>query len=84
MPAPPASVPETVFVEGSGMAFNTVPPSDFGFFELMNEVVQDEPAGSTDPELIGQLAAIGIVKGQPFEPDKRMRASSRTRPPSAT
>ena len=72
-PAPPASVPDTVFVEGSGKAFNTVPPSDFGFFELMNEVVQNEPAGSTDPELMGQLAAIGIVKGQPFEPDERMR-----------
>ncbi len=27
-PAPPAKVPETVFVEGSGKAFNTVPPSD--------------------------------------------------------
>ena len=73
LPAPPASIPETVFVEGTGKAFNTVPPSDFGFFELMNEVVQDEPAGSTNPELLGQLAAIGIVKGEPFEPDKRMR-----------
>ena len=62
-----------MFVEGSGKAFNTVPPSDFGFFELMNEVVQDEPAGSTDAELMGQLAAIGIVKGEPFEPDERMR-----------
>ena len=73
MPQPPAEVPETVFVEGSGQAFNTVPPSDFGFFELMNEVVQDEPAGSTNAELMGQLAAIGIVKGEPFEPDERMR-----------
>ena len=72
-PAPAAPVPETVFVEGSGKAFNTVPPSDFGFFELMNEVVQDQPAGSTDAELMGQLAAIGIVKGEPFEPDERMR-----------
>ncbi len=72
-PQPPAEVPETVFVEGSGQAFNTVPPSDFGFFELMNEVVQDEPAGSTNAELMGQLAAIGIVKGEPFEPDERMR-----------
>ena len=72
-PAAAAAVRETVFVEGSGKAFNTVPPSDFGFFELMNEVVQDEPAGSTDPELMGQLAAIGIVKDQPFEPDERMR-----------
>ena len=62
-----------MFVEGSGKAFNTVPPSDFGFFELMNEVIQDEPAGSTNAELLGQLAAIGIVKDQPFEPDERMR-----------
>jgi hypothetical protein len=72
-PAPPVQVPETVFVEGSGKAFNTVPPSDIGFFELMNEVIQDEPAGSTDTDLAGHLAAIGIVKGKPFEPDERMR-----------
>jgi hypothetical protein len=72
-PATPAQVPETVFVEGSGKAFNTVPPSDIGFFELMNEVVQDEPAGSADTDLAGHLAAIGIVKGKPFEPDERMR-----------
>ena len=74
-PAPPPQVPETVFVEGSGKAFNTVPPSDFGFFELMNELVQEEPAGSTDAELLGQLAAIGIVKGKPFAPDARMRGT---------
>ena len=72
-PAAPAPIPETVFVEGSGKAFNTVPPSDAGFFELMNDVVQQEPPGSTNPELLGQLAAIGIVKGEPFEPDERMR-----------
>ena len=57
-----------MFVEGSGLAFNTVPPSDFGVFELLNEAVQAEPAGSTGVELMGQLAAIGIVKGQPFRP----------------
>ena len=62
-----------MFVEGSGRAFNTVPPSDFGVFELMNEAVQDEPAGSTNAELLGQLAAIGIVKGEPFAPDERLR-----------
>jgi hypothetical protein len=71
-PGKPVEVPETVFVEGSGKAFNTIPPSDFGFFELMNEIVQSEPA-SGDIELMGQLAAIGIEKGKPFEPDERMR-----------
>ena len=69
--APP--IPETVFVEGSGNAFNTIPPNDLGFFELLNELVQEQPADSGDIELMGQLAAIGIVKGEPFDPDERMR-----------
>jgi hypothetical protein len=32
-----------------------------------------EPATSFNPELSGQLAAIGIVKGKPFNPDARMK-----------
>ena len=68
-----APIPETTFVEGSGMEFNTIPPSDVGFFELLNENVQEQPAGSGDIELMGHLAAIGIAKGKPFEPDERMR-----------
>ncbi|MEH2497247.1 hypothetical protein V1294_003726 [Bradyrhizobium sp. AZCC 1678] len=68
---PPA--PETRFVEASGKAFNTIPPGDYGFFEMINENVQQEPATSYDVELSGQLAAIGIVKGKPFKPDARMK-----------
>lgn len=66
-------VPETRFVEGTGKSFNTIPPSDFGFYEMINENVQQEPATSYDVELAGQLAAIGIVKGKPFKPDARMK-----------
>ncbi len=66
-------IPETTFVEASGKAFNTVPPSDFGFFEMINENVQAEPATSYDIELAGQLAAIGIVKGKPFSPDAKAK-----------
>jgi hypothetical protein len=65
-------VPETKFIEASGKSFNTIPPSDFGFFEMINENVQEEPATSYDVELAGQLAAIGIAKGKPFEPDARL------------
>lgn len=36
-------VPETKFIEASGKAFNTIPPSDYGFFEMINENVQNEP-----------------------------------------
>jgi len=66
-------IPETKFVDATGKAFNTIPPSGFGFFEMINANVQNEPAGSYDVELAGQLAAIGIVKGQPFKPDARMK-----------
>ena len=65
--------PETVFHEGSGKVMNTVPPNDFSYFEMLNEVVQQEPATALDPELMGPIAAIGIVKGKPFAPDARMR-----------
>ena len=57
----------------SGKSFNTIPPSDYGFFEMINANVQDEPATSYDVELAGQLAAIGIVKGKEFAPDERMK-----------
>jgi len=67
-------IPETKFVEGSGLAFNTIPPSDAGFFDVINANVQDEPATSYDVELAGQLAAIGIVHGKEFAPDERMKA----------
>jgi hypothetical protein len=70
---PIASPPETVFHEGSGKVMNTVPPNDFSYYEMLDEVVQQEPAGSLDPELMGSIAAIGIVKGQPFAPDARMK-----------
>lgn len=66
-------VPETKFIEGSGVPVNTVPPSDYAFFEFINENVQNEPATSYDVELSGQLAAIGIVKGKPFNPDAQTK-----------
>ena len=67
------AVPETKFIDASGKAFNTIPPNDASFYEMINANVQNEPAGSYDIELAGQLAAIGIVKGKPFKPDARMQ-----------
>jgi hypothetical protein len=66
-------IPEMKFINGSGLSFNTIPPSDYGFFEMINENVQNEPATSYDVELAGQLAAIGIAHGKEFKPDERMK-----------
>ncbi len=64
---------ETAFVNMSNRAFNTVFPSDFSYFEYLDQVVQEEPIDAIDPEMRGVIAAIGIVKGQPFAPDARMK-----------
>jgi hypothetical protein len=61
------------FFEGSGKVMNTIPPNDLSYFTMINDLVQREPADSLDPEIMGSLAAIGIVKGQPFNPDDRMK-----------
>jgi hypothetical protein len=61
------------FIEGTGKVMNTIPPNDFSYFEMINDLVQKEPVGALDPEIMGSLAAIGIVKGKPFSPDARMK-----------
>lgn len=61
------------FVDMSGKQLNTVFPSDYTFWELLNQVVQDEPTASFDPIRLGFFQSIGIQKGKPFAPDERMK-----------
>jgi len=65
--------PEMTFVNVSGQEVNTIHVMDERMFDEINTVVQSEPLMGESPELLGHLAAIGIVKGQPFEPDERMQ-----------
>lgn len=60
-------------VNVSGKEFNTIHANNFHFYEEVNNVVQYEPNEAYHPEVLGQLAAIGIVKGKPFAPDERMK-----------
>jgi hypothetical protein len=69
-----ASPPATTFINTSGMKFNTIHANTFHFYEEINEVIQAEPGDAFDPEVVGLFASIGIKKGKPFEPDKRMKA----------
>jgi hypothetical protein len=70
----PARSQSPHFVEGTGLAMQTIPPNDFGHHELLHALVQLEPAEALDLELAGQFAAIGIVKDKEFAPDARRRA----------
>ncbi|MGF1696533.1 DUF1254 domain-containing protein [Vibrio lamellibrachiae] len=72
----PYSNPEqkTEFVNLSGKQYNTIHAMDETIFDEINEVIQYEPEGSYDPEILGLAASIGIKKGQPFAPDARMKS----------
>jgi len=65
--------PALKFVDMSGKPFNTVYPADYRFWELLNQVVQEEPTGSLDQIRLGYFQSIGIQKGKPFAPDARMK-----------
>jgi hypothetical protein len=62
------------FINISDVAINTVHANDFSFYEEVAELVQEEPTDALDAERAGQLAAIGIASGTPFDPDARLRA----------
>tara|TARA_B110000977_G_scaffold174952_1_gene229284 strand:+ start:75 stop:1589 length:1515 start_codon:yes stop_codon:yes gene_type:complete len=68
-----ANPPKQHFVNLSGKQMNTIHANDFHFYEELNALIQYEPADSFPPELVGQFASIGIKKGQPFNPDARMK-----------
>jgi hypothetical protein len=65
--------PQQKFINISGVPHNTVHANDYGYFDEVNQLVQDEPNEAMDPETMGLLASIGIEKGKPFAPDARMK-----------
>src|SRR5678809_271970 len=51
--------PPTVFHEGTGKVMNTIPPNDFSYYEMLNEIVQQEPATALAAGWMGAIAATG-------------------------
>jgi hypothetical protein len=57
----------------TGIPWNSLVPEDASAFEWMHEIISYEPAEAFGKELLGRLASVGIVQGQPFNPDARMQ-----------
>ena len=62
------------FPDASGVPVNMLPISDASAFDQLKLLVDSEGASLADPDWLGMLAALGIVKGQPFAPDAGTRA----------
>jgi hypothetical protein len=68
-----ANPPAMKFADASGVPATFVAPGDYQFWEMLNKVIQEEPSIGSDPTTLGLFASVGIVKGQPFAPDERMK-----------
>ena len=61
------------FPDASGVPVNMLPISDGSVFDQLKRLVDSEGNNLAGPDWLGMLAAIGIVKGQPFTPDAHTR-----------
>ena len=62
-----------IYANATGVGINPLPAEDGSVFDMLNEIVQYEPTELFGAEQLGRLATLGIAKGQPFDPDARMR-----------
>ena len=61
------------FPDASGVPANMLPTSDATAFDQLKLLVDAEGPHLADPDWMGMLAGLGIVKGEPFQPDERTR-----------
>lgn len=62
------------FPDASGVPADMLPVANGRAFDQLKRLVDSEGSHLADADSLGMLAAIGIVKGQPFAPDPRTRA----------
>jgi hypothetical protein len=61
------------FPDASGVPVNMLPINDGSAFDQLKHLIDTETADLADSDSLGVLASIGIIKGQPFKPDARVR-----------
>src|SRR5450432_711579 len=61
------------FPDASGVPANMLPISDGSAFDQLKRLVDSEGTNLAESDSLGMLAAVGIVKGQPFTPDTNTR-----------
>jgi hypothetical protein len=65
--------PAMDFVNATGKRVNTLMTEDYGYFEELAKLINEEYEKSITAQEYGMLASIGIIKGKPFKPDARMK-----------
>lgn len=68
-----ASAKPMEYPDASGVPVDMLPISDGSVFDQLKILLDSEGGNLADPDWRGMLASIGIVQGQPFNPDAHAR-----------
>jgi hypothetical protein len=68
-----ATAKAMVFPNASNTPVNMLYPTDGSAFDMLSRFIEHEYVDPQDMEMRGMLAALGIIKGKPFQPDKASR-----------
>jgi hypothetical protein len=68
-----ATMKPMTFPDASGVPVNMLPISDGSAFDKLKLLLDKEGDNLAGPDWLGMMAAIGIIKGQPFTPDAHTR-----------
>jgi hypothetical protein len=63
----------TKLIRPEGRAWTQVPPRGFGYWQILNDIVQREPVQERDRVMMALLRPVGIEKSKPFQPDERRK-----------
>ena len=66
--------PAMVFPNASQKPANMLVTHDISYFENLKRFIDYEPVDREDFAMRGMMATLGIIKGQPWNPDERMKA----------
>ena len=62
------------FPDASNVPVNMLFPADGSYFQMLSRLIDSEVVEPSNLDWRGMLAGIGIIKGQPFEPNEHVTA----------
>jgi hypothetical protein len=61
------------FIQGKDVEWSATAPRGVEYWQLLSDVINDEPVRTIDKAWMAMLLPLGIEKGKPFKPDARQR-----------
>jgi hypothetical protein len=62
------------FIKGKDVEWNATVPRGLDYWKLLSDIMNEEPVREIDKAWAAMLKPLGVVKGNPFDPDARQKS----------